>query len=121
MEIPGYLKILLFAVASSFIIYAIEPPPINIISAPISNFTNVSRSIQYTVQAPDNITKLVYFYGSVSNMSKYTNMPKIEIVQELLASRVFVENCTGIPEKEFGDPYIHGIVCTVFGETYWLG
>jgi hypothetical protein len=86
MEIPEYLKILLFAVASSFIIYALEPPPpINIISAPISNFTNVSRSIQYTVQAGDNITKSVYFYGSVSNMSKHTGIPKIEIVHELLA------------------------------------
>lgn len=121
MEIPEYLKVLLFALVSSFVIYALEPPPINIISAPMSNFTNVHKSIPYSVQSGDNITKSIYFYGSVSNMAKHTGIPKNEIIQQLLSSRVFVMNCTGIPEKQFGDPYRTGLICTVFGETFWLG
>ena len=121
MEIPEYLKVLLFAVVTSFVVYALEPAPVNVISAPISNFTNITRTISYTVQAGDNITQAIYFYGSVSNMSKHTGLSKEEIVKQLLHSRVFVITCTGKPNHKFGDPFIPGILCDVFGEKVWLG
>lgn len=120
MEIPEYLKVLLFGIVVSFVVIALEPPTVNIISAPISNFTNVKPSIPYTVQEGDNITKSIYFYGSVSNMSKHTGITKEDIVRQLLASRVFITNCTGTQEKKFGDPYVSAIVCTIFGESYWI-
>lgn len=118
MEIPEYLKVVLFALVSSFIVYAIEPHQVNLISAPISNFTNITRTVQYTVQDSDNVTKMVYFYGSITNMSKHIGMSKDEIIKQLMASRVFVINCTGIQEKQFGDPYNESVNCAFFGEHY---